>query len=131
MKTLKSFLFVITLTGAFTLTSCDDHDENNEITIEILKPTTSIVTDIQNFEVHIKFTATGELHDLEVELHPEGDKENKIIEWDKHIHKKSYEFKESRDLSSFPAGTEFHLEVKACKDEKCKDFVVEDFEFKI
>jgi len=131
MKTLKSFLFVITFIGTFTLTSCHNDDENNEITIEILKPSTNIVSNKQNVEVHIKFTATGELHDMEVELHPEGDKENKIIQWDKHSHKKSFEFKESRDLSSFPAGTEFHLEVKACKDEKCKDFVVEDFEFKI
>lgn len=134
MTILKNVAFLFFLSASvFSISSCHDHDdENNAVTIEIVTPKDGTkVADAKLVEVHVKFSATVELHELEIKLHPEGNTSNNIIDFDKHTHAKTYEFKETVDLSSFAAGTEFHLEVQSCEDHDCKKVKVAESEFSI
>ena len=91
-----------------------------------------VVEDASDVHIHVIFTATsGDLHDIEVKLHPDGDVDDMIIDFDGHEHVESYDFVEDRDLSSYPSGTMFHLEAEACLDHDCEEVVREDIEFSI
>jgi hypothetical protein len=118
--------------GMLYLNSCHDHDEENTTTIEIVSPKSgSKVLDSKKVEVHVKFTATTELHNMAIKLHPDANPSNNIIDWDKHNLEKAYEYKVTKDLSSFPAGTKFRLKVELCEDHDCKNVKLEDIEFTI
>ncbi len=128
-----SFLFVMGI-GLVSFFSCEDHDDddNNVVSIEIVSPTDgSKAANARSVEVYVKFSASVEMHELEIKLHPDGNSSNNIIDFDKHTHDKTYEFKETVDLSSFPAGTTFHLEVEACEDHDCKNVKKAEAEFSI
>lgn len=139
MKDLK-FLYLL-LFGALVLglTSCsddDDHDHdddpNNAITITIEEPMndeTIAMADCADVHVHIDFDASVENHEIEIVLHPEGDVDDKIIDYDKHDHDKNITFEEEVNLCDYPAGTCFHLEVVACVDHDCDNKETADVEF--
>jgi hypothetical protein len=135
MSTFKKFTFLLFLSASvFSISSCHDHDddENNTVTIDIVTPKDGTkVANAKTVEVHVKFSASVEMHELEIKLHPDGNASNNIIDFDKHTHDKTYEFKETVNLSSFPAGTKFHLEVESCEDHDCKKVKVAESEFTI
>lgn len=111
-------------------TSCHNHSDDNEITITIEEPTDdATITDCKEVHVHVKIEATDENHEVEIVLHPEGKKDDKIIDFDKHSHDKVVKFDQEVNLCSYEAGTCFHLEVSACVDHDCKEKKTADVEF--
>ena len=99
----------------------DDHDHSdNDITINILEPgADEVVADASDVHIHIEIEATEDNHDIDILLHPDGDVSDKIIETNLHEHDQKVSFEQDIDLSAYPAGTKFHLEVEACKDHDC------------
>ena len=139
MKMLKNSWLMAFALSALVFTACDkdddDHDHDhgdNKITINILEPgNDETVADASDVHIHIEVEATDEAHDIEIELHPEGDVSDKILNEKLHKHDQKVVFEQDLDLSSYPAGTEFHLEVKACADHDCDEAEFADVEFKI
>lgn len=131
MKKINLYYLFAFLAFGMLATGCgDDDDETNEITITIEEPMNGeTITDCADVHVHIDFEATVENHEIEVVLHPEGDVNDKIIDYDKHDHDQKITFEEEVDLCSYPAGTCFHLEVKACADHDCDKSSTAEVEF--
>lgn len=128
-KTLKLLLMPLLL--GLVLTACKK-EEVNQVTIEIEEPTPGeVVADAADVHIHINFTATDELHDIDIILHVDDDPSNVILDQHIHSHEQSYTFIQDVDLSSFPAGTKFHLEVEACEDHDCAEHAHADVEFSI
>ena len=129
-------LFILAL-GALTFIGCDKDDDeemhaDNEITINILEPgADEVITDPSDVHVHIEIEATDENHEVEIILHPEGDVDDAIIDFDQHTHDKVVIFEQEVDLSAYPSGTGFHLEVEACVDHDCEEKATADVEFSI
>jgi hypothetical protein len=118
----------------FTFSACEKEEEHgdNEITIRILEPAANeVVTDAALVHLHIEVEASEENHDIDIVLHPDGDTGNKIIDQHIHDHDKVITFEQDVDLSGFPAGTVFHLEVEACKDHDCEEKEYADIDFSI
>lgn len=134
---IKNFSLLVFALGALFLTSCDNDDDDdmhgdNEITINILEPGPGeVITDASDVHIHIEVEATDENHELEIVLHPEGDIDDKIIDFDQHSHDAKIIFEQDIDLSAYPSGTEFHLEVEACADHDCEEKEFADVEFSI
>jgi hypothetical protein len=131
----KAFSLILVL-GALFITACDNDDEdshgNNEITINILEPgPDEVIANAADAHIHIEVEASEENHNVEIVLHPEGDLDDKIIDFDKHEHDQKIVFEQDVDLSGYPSGTEFHLEVEACKDHDCEEKEFADVEFSI
>lgn len=137
MKMLKNSWLLAFALSALVFTACnkddDDHDHgDNKITINILEPGNGeVMADPADVHIHIEVEASDENHDIEIELHPEGDVSDKILNETPHKHDSKVIFEQAVDLSSYPAGTEFHLEVKACIDHDCEESERADVEFKI
>jgi hypothetical protein len=128
------WILLLALATAFTFTACEDEDDHgdNDITINILEPgNDEVVADASDVHIHIEIEATEDNHDIDIILHPDGDINDKIIEQNLHEHDQKVSFEQDIDLSSYPAGTKFHLEVEACKDHDCEEIVFEDVEFSI
>ncbi len=132
MFRITQLTIMLTFLGAFALSSCD-REEVITVNIEFEEPTAGeTVADASDVHIHVHFTAMGgDLHDLEVVLHPDGDVADKIIEFDGHEHAEEYVFMEDVNLSSYPSGTTFHLEAKACLDHDCAESEFGDIEFMI
>jgi len=123
------YLFAFLTLGLF-ITSCTDHEEDNEVTITIEEPTDGeVAADCAEVHIHIDFDATEENHEIEVVLHPEGDTSDKIIDYSEHSHDMELHFEQEVDLCSYPAGTCFHLEVTACEDHDCEETATAEVEF--
>lgn len=137
MKNLKFLYLGLALTLAFGITSCNDDDDHhddpdNAITISIEEPIDGENIDFANCDdihIHVEFEASVENHEVEVVLHPEGDVNDKIIDYDLHAHDKKIEFEDSVDLCSYGAGACFHLEVVACVDHDCDEKETKEVEF--
>ncbi len=125
---MKYFTLLILI---FTGFGCHNHDDdNNTVVIDILRPEEGgVILNPSKTDIWINFTATGELHEIEVELYEKDERDEKIFYFEKHVHDKRFEFRETLDLSSFQKGTFFDLEVKVCLDEKCNSFVTEEVTF--
>ena len=111
--------------------SCEYH---NHATITFDEPMMGEVIPLANagnVHVHIEVNYTIEGEEIEVKLHPEGDENDLIIDHDQHSHDNPIVFMQDVDLSSYAAGTEFHLEVKACEDHGCTESVIEDIHFEL
>ncbi len=124
--------------SVMVFTGCDeeddhDHDhDHNEITINILEPgADEVVADASDVHIHIEVEATDTNHDIDIVLHPDGDVDTKIIDQHMHDHDQKVVFEQDIDLSGYPAGTKFHLEVEACSDHDCEEKVFADVEFSI
>jgi hypothetical protein len=138
MKFIKNLFFLALAVGLATgVASCnkddDDHDHHdNEITIRILEPKANEkVADASEVHIHIEVEASDENHEIEIVLYAHGDPSNKILDIDRHTHVKKFVFEQDIDLSSFPAGTEFHLEVEACIDHDCDEKAEKHIDFTI
>jgi hypothetical protein len=136
--TMKNFKFIYLLvfsTLVFSVTSCGDDDggePENKITITIEEPMDGeniAIADCASVHVHVDFSATEENHEVEIILHPEGDVNDKIIDFDKHDHDKEITFEQEVDLCSYGAGACFHLEVEACADHDCAEKTTAEVEF--
>ncbi len=125
-----STLFAFLLATAF---SCKK-EEHNHIEIEFMSPANdATVANAAAVNIKIKFTADDDLHDIEIVLEEEASKA-KIAPFNPmkfHKHEKTHTVDETVNLSSYPAGTEFHLEVEACEDHDCKEKVKKHIHFKI
>ena len=131
MKKLLFPILMLSLLAGFTACNKDD-DHDHDVTISILEPSNGeVITDASLVHIHIEVEAEDEVHEMEVILHPHGDVDNKIIDFDTHSHESSVTFEQDVDLSSFPSGTEFHLEVVVCKDHDCEEKEEEDISFSI
>ena len=133
MKNFKFYyLFAFALVGCLFITSCgdDDDDDTNKVTITIEEPLDgSTIADCSEVHVHIEFEATEENHEFEIVLHPEGNVDDKIIDYDEHDHDKKIEFEQEVNLCDYPAGQCFHLEVVACEDHDCGEKATAEAEF--
>jgi hypothetical protein len=126
---LPTFLFFLSV--IFLYSGCKE-EELSEIDITILTPTPDqVVANRAAVEVHVKFEASVENHNVAVVIHKDGVPSDVAFEWDAHDHDKIIELLETIDLSSYPSGTKFHLEAEACKDHDCKEKVYADVEFSI
>lgn len=116
MRKINFFGMLLAL-AALTTTSCtkddDDHDNENEITIQFISPENGGIIDGSNVNILVRLSATLSLYDVELVLHPKGDDDNKLLDIDLHNHVKELDLQETLDLSSFPSGTVFVLEVEA------------------
>lgn len=107
-------------------------EEDNEITINIISPTNDqVVANKSAVLIHVEFDAEVENHNVEVLIHNDDDVNDVAFTWDEHDHDKKIILMETIDLSSYPSGTKFHMEVEACKNHDCKDKVFKDIEFSI
>ena len=130
MKTNKLFYLLAILSFGMVISSCGDDEEGNEITITIEEPLDDeTISDCGDVHIHVEITASDENHEVEIVLHPEGNTEDKIIDFDMHAHDQVITFEQEVDLCSYPAGTCFHLEVLACTDHDCEETETEDVEF--
>jgi len=130
MKDFKFYYLFAFVALGLLITSCGDDDDENIITITIEEPIDGeTIADCAEVHVHIDVDASIENHEIEILLHPEGDVDDKIIDFDKHEHDKEVKFEQEVDLCSYPAGTCFHLEVAACADHDCEKMGTADVEF--
>ncbi len=126
MNRFSYFFGVLLASAVLVFSACnkddDEHGDHNHIEITIISPTANqTVADPSAVEVRIAFEADDELHDIEIKLHPVDDASDLIIDFEVHTHQKTYEFHTVVDLSSYPAGTEFELDIDACEDEACTE----------
>ncbi len=131
MIRLNQLLVALVVLVALLLTACKEDIASAEIEFE--EPMAGeVVADASDVHIHIHFTASsGELHDIVVKLHPDGDVDDMIIDFDEHDHTEEFVFEQEVDLSSYPSGTEFHLEAEACLDHDCESKEAGDIEFSI
>ena len=134
---MKKVLFVGLLIAGAGFVGCntedDDHDHAH-VTITFDEPMNDEVIPLANADdvhIHIEFVSDEEVHDIEIELHPEGDESDMIIAHDHHAHAMNYTFMQDVDLSSYPAGTEFHLGAKAYTDHDGTEFESADIHFEL
>lgn len=135
MKNLKFLYLFILCPLVFGMIGCDDDDNDeptNTITITIDEPMDGEkipVANCSDVHVHVDIVASIENHEVEIVLHPEGDVDTKIIDFDMHEHDKEITFTQDVDLCSYAAGDCFHLEVEACIDHDCEEKATADVEF--
>jgi hypothetical protein len=116
---MKNFtqLILIALASAVFFAACkkhdDDHDHENEVTIEILEPAHNSTVDANDVHIHVRFTATESLEEIEVIVYEKENSTNIVLDIDMHLHQKTIDIVEDLDLSSFPAGTIFVLKAEA------------------
>jgi hypothetical protein len=135
----KNYYLLMLLAAVFTFQACQDdddhdhdHDHDNEITIRILEPTDDeVFADATDVHIHIEVEASDSNHDVKIKLYPEGDADDMILDEKLHDHEQLVTFEQDLDLSSYASGTEFHLEVEACKDHDCEEEEKADVHFSI
>lgn len=133
MKKVLLAALVITSAGFVGCNQDDDHDHNH-VTITFDEPTNGQVIPLasaNDVHVHIEFVFEEEGHGIEVKLHPEGDENDLIIDYDGHSHDTEITFMQDVDLSGYPAGTEFHLEAKGITSHDETEFEVADIHFEL
>ncbi|NBB88656.1 MAG: DUF4625 domain-containing protein [Bacteroidetes bacterium] len=136
---MKNVLLFTFLAVGLLFTACsdddDDHDHDHgdaKISIEFLEPVNDeVVASPDDVHVHVRVTADAEFHEVEIKLHPEGDVSDLIVDYDEHAHSTSFDFENDYDLSGYPAGTEFHMEVKVAKDHEGTEFEEGDIHFRL
>lgn len=105
------------------LSSCsDDDDVLEDVTIEFINPTDGQQFDLADVEVFVfnaKVTADKDLHDIFFRAFPTNDPSDMIVDRKTHRHDKEIELNYERDLSAYPSGTEFTIEVEVCIDHDC------------
>ena len=133
---MKKILLPLFAIGLFTLSGCDEHDhDHGDVTITFLHPTNNeeiTMAEAGNVEIHVKFEWEGDAGEaVEVKLIAEVEPEVVIVDFDQHQHDKVFEFEQSYNLSSYPVGTEFHLEAKGCEDHDCDKYREASIHFKL
>ena len=133
---MKKVLLGLMIVGTVSFVGCKEEEEHghNHVTITFDEPMNDEViplADATSVHVHIEFTFEEEGEEIEIKLYPEGDATDLIIDYDQHSHDNPIVFMQDVDLSSYPAGTEFHLEAKACEDHDCDESVTSDIHFSL
>jgi ABC-type glycerol-3-phosphate transport system substrate-binding protein len=133
---MKKFLLPALAIALFTFSACEEeHDDHahSHATITFLHPTDNdsvALADANAVDIHVKFEWDGEEGEaVEVKLIAEGQTDSLVIDFDLHQHDALYEFEELVNLSSFPAGTAFHLEAKAFENHEGTEFVESSIHF--
>lgn len=135
MKSINFFYLLLFVCLGVFISGCKDDDGDdptNTIAIEIEEPIndeTIAMASCGDVHIHIDFVASVENHEVTVILHPEGDVNDKIIDYNEHAHDQTVNFEQEVDLCSYAAGTCFHLEVEACVDHDCEEMARADVEF--
>lgn len=135
MSKIKFYYLLPFLAVGLLITSCgddDDDNEDNKITITIEEPAdgeTVARASCDDVHIHVDLVASDENHEVEILLHPHGDVDDKIIDYDAHDHDANITFEQEVDLCSYPAGTCFHLEIEACLDHDCEEKETAEAEF--
>ena len=131
MKNSKLLFLLTVVSLTLFLGGCKDEEVLvNQIVITIEEPIDGeTIADCADVHVHVDFVASIENHEVEIVLHPEGDVNDKIIDFDQHQHDQIITFEEEVDLCSYGAGACFHLEVEACVDHDCAEKVFAEAEF--
>lgn len=112
------------------VTSCKEETLETTITIEEpMDGETIQMADCGNVHIHIDFMSTDELHEVKVELHPEGNSSELIIDFEQHSHDKEYTFEQEVSLCSYASGTVFHLHAEAYLDHDGNETVTKEVEF--
>jgi hypothetical protein len=137
--TMKKILLLLLAIAMFTLSACDEDQghELNRVTITILHPTAdqeiSIVeTQTDSVNIHVRFEWDGdEGESVDIRLWAQSQNNDVIIDFDQHQHNKVFEFQQAVNLSSYPAGTQFQLEIFACEDHDCNSWSVLSQSFRL
>jgi hypothetical protein len=128
---MKDLIILAVLIFSLLIASCHKHDDI-EITIDILSPVANqVVSNPALTLFNVTFTGTGSLHDIEIRVFPENNPSDLIINYDSHEHQATFEFMEVRDLSGYPGGTSFVMEIEAYKDEAAKHKEEKSISFRI
>jgi len=126
---MKKFILPVLAIGLFTFSACEEDHDHGDVTITFLHPTNNEqipLAQAGNVEIHVKFEwENGGGEGVKVLLVAENQTNDVIIDFTVDQHNSVYEFEQDVNLSSYPAGTEFHLEAKACGDHDCETFVKE------
>ncbi len=123
---------LLTTMGIIGCNTDDDH--HNHVTITFNEPTDGQLiplAEASNISINISFVYEEEGEEIEVKLYPANDPNDLIIDHESHSHDNPITFMQDVDLSSYPAGTEFHLEAKACEDHDCEESVTEEIHFSL
>jgi hypothetical protein len=119
------------LIGLFLLqvTSCNKEDTLEDVTINFINPFNGQEIDLANaeeFQFNIVVTADKDLHDIFFTAFPTNDPSDKVVDIKRHRHDTEIEIVQIRDLSSYPSGTEFTIEIEVCVDHDCSATPVQE-----
>lgn len=132
---MKKFLLPVIAFGVMTISACDDDHDHGDVTITFLHPAnneTIPLAQAGDVEIHVKFEWEDGGEGVVVQLVAENQTNDVIIDFVIDQHERVFEFEQGVNLSSYPAGTEFHLEAKACADHDCEEIAKEaDIHFTI
>jgi hypothetical protein len=126
---MKNFALLALVFSLFSLGACKHEHGTGDLTVHIQSPlNNSVVSNAASVSVVVHFTAEHELE--EVVLNLVVDSTNATVApfpISRHEHNKTLEISETVNLSSYPAGTRFRLEAKACRNhnDNCAEFVQE------
>jgi len=122
---MKKFLFPVIAFGIMTMSACKDDHDHGHVTITFLHPTNNeqiALAQAGNVEIHVKFEWEGSGGEaVAIRLVAENQTNDVILDFNVDQHGNPYEFEQSVNLSSYPAGTAFHLTASACADHDCND----------
>lgn len=134
MRNLKSLVLLFSIVAVLAV-GCkkEDHDhDHDDIKISFVSPGDGEVIDNSNIvKVDIRIESEHELHEIEIEMYAHGVEELKLIDEDLHVHENEYVFYQELDLSLFPSGTHFHLNVTVCEDHDCEKTHKKGIEFSL
>lgn len=120
------FLFLIFV---IQLTSCSDEDVLEDVSINFIYPTNGQqidLADTEEFEFKVLVTADKDLHDIFFRAFPTENPSDMVVDIKRHRHDSEIEIFQVRDLSAYPSGTEFTIEVDVCIDHDCSETPVQE-----
>ncbi len=132
MRNLKNLVLLLSIVSILA-TACkkDDH-HHDDVKITFVSPKDGDqIENKNNVKVDIRFESEHELHEIEIEMYAHGAEELKLIDEDLHVHEKEYTFNHELDLSLFPSGTHFHINVTVCEDHDCEESHKKGIEFSL
>ena len=103
------------------LPGCDKNDsQTNDIKINIISPgKNEKIENALKTDIHVFVEAEEEIHEVEIVVSQVINPDNIVLSFSTFVHRKTFEFQELIDLSSYAQNTEFILKVKACKNHEC------------
>ena len=129
-KRLKNFILFGFCLGV--LTAC--HKEKGEIDIVISPSDNTVVSNAASVEIVVNLSTTGEeLEESTIVLRTDSTGSSAIPPFPLavHEHVKSKSIRETVNLSAYPSGTHFIIEVASCTDHNCSDKVSATAHFSI
>lgn len=131
---MRSFLYVLSLTGGFwlLLSACQSGQPEEPVEppapepafrLMVLSPAAeAAVPTPSDVEVAVEVRVNeGELHWFTVRLYPVDDFHDRIIDYHGHVHDSGYRYSQRLDLSGYASGTVFRLEARACGAHGCHE----------